>query len=448
MDCVLVVEDDRIGLKSLCAILRKEPYKVETATSGEEALRLLNTRPFDLVLTDLVMEAIDGLSVLARAKERDPEIQVIVMTGFASVPTAIEAMKKGAFHYLQKPFRPDEVRHLIELALEKRRLKTRVADLQRQIEGGPPSRILGNSPKIAHIRRLVRQVAENDANVMVTGESGTGKELVASAIHQLSRRSTRKFLPINCASFTEELLANELFGHEKDAFTGATTTRSGLLEVANGGTIFFDEVGDMPLVMQAKLLRVVQERELIRVGGSRPIKIDVRIISATNKDLKLAMRHGNFREDLYYRLNVVPIAMPTLAERKQDIPLLIKHFLDRFNRRSQNRILGFSHKALELLCSYNYPGNVRELENIVERAAALSRSEIIDVETLPDDLKELEVYSMPQGASSLKTLEEVERNHIEAVLARCGHNKSKAAEILGINRVSLYRKLKRTQIRE
>jgi DNA-binding NtrC family response regulator len=447
MNRILVVEDERISLKNLRTILRKEGYEVETASGGEEAFRLLETKPCGLVLTDLVMEPVDGLAVLSRAKEQDPETQVIVMTGHASVSTAIEAMKRGAFHYLQKPFQPEEVRHLVALALEKRRLRTEVADLKQQVETGS-QRILGHSPQIIAIRRLIRQVAETDSNVMITGGSGTGKELVASAIHRLSKRSAKKFLPINCASFTEELLANELFGHEKDAFTGATTTRTGLLEAADGGTIFFDEVGDMPPVMQAKLLRVVQERELIRVGGSRPIKIDVRIISATNKDLRLALQHGNFREDLYYRLNVVPIDMPTLAERKEDIPLLVKHFLNRFNRRAQARILGFSSEALQLLCSYDYPGNVRELENIVERAASLTRSEVIGVEALPEDLKELKVYALRRGLSRIRTLEEMEQEYIRDVLSRCNQNKSRAAEALGINRVSLYRKLKKTQITE
>jgi DNA-binding NtrC family response regulator len=308
--------------------------------------------------------------------------------------------------------------------------------------------IIGSSPAILEIQRLIRQIAATESNVMIFGPSGTGKELAASAIHRLSRRAQKQFLPINCASFAEDLLANELFGHEKDAFTGATTMRPGLLETTDGGTIFFDEVGDMPLSMQAKLLRVVQERELIRVGGSKPIKIDVRIISATNKDLKLAMKHGTFREDLYYRLNVVPIEMPPLAERKEDIPLLAKHFLTRFNRRCDTKIIGFSKEAIDLLCTYEYPGNVRELENLVERSASLCRTEIIDVDSLPADLKELQVVSMKKSLQEVKTLQEVERDHIEETLSRFDQNKSKAAKALGIDRVSLYRKLKKSQIKE
>jgi len=447
MERVLIVEDDPVALKNLSRILGKQGYEVEVAPDGERACRLLETKPFDLVLTDLVMEPVDGLMVLSRAREQDPETQVIVVTGHASVSSAIAAMQQGAFHYLQKPFHPDEVRHLAGLALEKRRLRTRIDDLERRATDAT-SRILGHSAGIRAVRRAIRQVAETDSNVVITGESGTGKELVARAIHGLSRRRSRRFLPINCGSFTEELLANELFGHEKDAFTGATTSRSGLLEAADGGTIFFDEVGDMPLTMQAKLLRVIQERELIRVGGSRPIAIDVRILSATNKDLKLAMNHGSFRQDLYYRLNVVPVHVPPLSERAEDIPILVKHFLNRFNQRTGSAFVGFSSGAMKLLCSYRYPGNVRELENIVEHSASLSRSEVIGVTALPDDLKELEVYAAPARRSRPQTLKEMERKHIEDVLTQCGHNKSKAAELLGINRVSLYRKLKNAQVKD
>lgn len=447
VDRILIVEDDPIALRHLGHILQKEKrYKVKTASKGQEALLLLEKQPFDLVLTDLVMDPVDGLQVLAHAKEIDPEMQVIIMTGYASVSTAIKAMKNEAFHYLQKPFNPDEVRHVVALALEKKRLRSKVQHLQHCVNDSDMPRIIGVSREIMAVKRLIRQVAVSDSNVLVSGGSGTGKELVASAIHKLSHRAQQRFLPINCASFAEELLANELFGHEKDAFTGASCKRSGLLEAANNGTIFFDEVGDMPLSMQAKLLRVVQERELIRVGGSKAIKIDVRIISATNKDLKMAVSHGTFRQDLYYRLNVVPINMPSLAQRKEDIPLLIKHFLDQFNQRSRNQILGFSKEAMDLLCSYEYPGNVRELENIIERAATLSKSEIIEVDVLPNDLKEFKLYSMHNEMLAVKTLEEMEREYITKVLTKFGQNKSKAAEALGINRVSLYRKLKKNQI--
>ena len=253
-------------------------------------------------------------------------------------------------------------------------------------------------------------------------------------------------MAVNCASFTDELLANELFGHEKGAFTGATSAKAGLLEAADGGTVFFDEVGDMPAPMQAKLLRAVQERELIRVGGSDPIRVDLRIVAATNLDLKKAMQRGSFRQDLYFRLNVVPIHLPTLAERRADILLLARHFLNRFNASSGRPIAGFSDAALDVLRSYDYPGNVRELENIVERSASLSRSEVIDVDDLPEDLLEIETFTFNEHASSFKSLGEVEQDYIEWVLAHCDNNKSRAAEVLGINRVSLYRKLKKTQI--
>ena len=449
MERVLIVDDDRINLKNLRSIVRKQGYLVDTAAGGEEAFRKMEGRAYDLVLTDLVMKPVDGLAVLARAKRKDPRVQVIVMTGYASVTTAVEAMKRGAFHYVQKPFHPDEVRRVVSLAMEKRRLEgsERQASRRSGSEDGV-ARILGRSPKMVAVRELIRQIAGTEANVLITGASGTGKELVAKAIHQESRRAGKMFLPINCASLAEDLVANELFGHEKEAYTGAVSTRRGLLEAADGGTVFFDEVGDMSPIMQAKLLRVVQERELIRVGGVKPIRIDVRIISATNKDLKRAMRHGAFREDLYYRLNVVPIELPSLHERKEDIPLLAKHFLERFNARSGTRFLGFTTDALQLLTQYDYPGNVRELENIIERAAALSQTEVIGADVLPDDLKELNILSVDADTSHIKTLAEVEAEYIREVLARCGHNKTRAAEVLGINRVSVYRKLKKTQLRE
>jgi len=280
------------------------------------------------------------------------------------------------------------------------------------------------------------------------GESGTGKELVARAIHQASQRSDKGFFPVNCAAFTDELLANELFGHEKDAYTGATTAKPGILEHANGGTLFLDEVGDMPLTMQSKLLRVIQERELVRVGGVKPIPIDIRLVAATNRDLKKAMRMGTFREDLYYRLNVVPMHLPSLKERKEDIPLLANFFLKRFNQRAHREIIGFSREAMALLTHYSYPGNIRELENIVERAVALVVGEMIEVDDIPEDLREIEVFTIQKNQSQIQSLAELERDYIQWVLDQCHHNKSQAAKLLGINRVSLYRKLKKSQLRE
>ena len=444
---ILVVDDDPIARKALRRILKNKDYEVKTAASGEAALNILDKEEFDLVLTDLIMESVDGLEVLSRVKKANPDTEVIIMTGYGSVNSAIEAVKKQAFHYIEKPLRPDEVRHLAARALEKKRLNIEVSELRKKVDSGFKN-IIGKSPTMIKIKRIIRQIAASDSNVLITGESGTGKELIAHAIHQVSRRSNAKFLPINCASFNEELLANELFGHEKDAFTGATSSRPGLLEHADGGTIFFDEVGDMSQAMQSKLLRVIQERELIRVGGTKPINIDIRIIAATNKDLKKAMGLGSFREDLFYRLNVIPIRMPSLSERKKDIPVLTQYFLTRFNLKNQRKVMSFSKDAMELLKSYHYPGNVRELENIVERAVSLAGTEIIEVEDLPEDLREIELFTVRRDKLHLKSIHEIEMEYIEWVLEQCKHNKSRAAKILGIDRVSLYRKLKKTQIRE
>lgn len=444
---ILVVDDDSGTRKALRRILVKNGFEVKTAESGKAALDILGKNQFSLVLTDLLMEPVDGFEVLSKTKKLDPDTEVIIMTGYGSISSAVEAIKKQAFHYIEKPLRSEEVRHLISQALEKRCLRLEVQNLKKQIQSGF-EKIIGKSPKLLEIKRLIRQIATSDSNVLITGESGTGKELVAHAIHNLSRRSAKKFLPINCASFTDELLANELFGHEKDAYTGATSSRAGLLESADGGTIFFDEVGDMSMAMQSKLLRVIQERKLIRVGGFKPIGIDIRIVAATNKDLKKAMKAGSFREDLFYRLNVIPIHIPSLSERKEDILLLAQYFLDRFNTKSKRKISGFSKKAAEILKSYDYPGNVRELENIVERSVSLAKAELIDADDLPDDLREIELFTVKREKPYLKSIQEIENEYIEWVLEQCNHNKSQAAKILKIDRASLYRKLKRTQIKD
>jgi DNA-binding NtrC family response regulator len=444
---VLIVDDEAVSLKTLVRILEKEGYRTEAALNGQQALELLDTRSFDLVLTDLVMDPLDGMAVLTEAKKINPETEVIVITGYASVESAIEATKKGAFHYLQKPIRPDEVRHVVHQAAEKRGLRDRIKELEKRIGVEFPT-IMGNSPKIQAIKKLIKRVEDSDANVVITGESGTGKELVARAIHQSGRRKNKYFLALNCASLTEELLANELFGHEKDAFTGATSTRAGLLESANGGTVFFDEVGDMPPAMQAKLLRVIQERELIRVGGNTPIPVDIRIIAATNKDLKKLSDAGIVRQDLFFRLNVISFQMPTLAERREDIPLLATHFLNKFTQRTGKRIAGFSKEVIGRLTSYGYPGNVRELENVVERAASFACGGHIETEDLPPDLKDFDSFTFHHSKGKMKTLEELEWEYIHWVLERVGNNKSEAARILGIDRVSLYRKLKQFEFRD
>jgi DNA-binding NtrC family response regulator len=444
---LLIVDDEEIALKNLERIMRKEGYHVVTQSSGEKAGELLRRQRFDVVLTDLLLDSIDGLELMAEAKKKDAETEVIIITGHGSVDGAIEATKKGAFHYLQKPIRPDEVRSIVRQAVEKRKLARRVRDLEQKIESDFPD-IIGNCPKILSIKKLIRQIRDSDANVLITGESGTGKELAARAIHQISRRSEKRFLAVNCASLTEELLANELFGHEKDAYTGATQARAGLLESANEGIVFLDEVGDMSSAMQAKLLRVVQEKELMRVGATTPIPVDIRIISATNKDLKTLCAAGIFRQDLYFRLNVISIHLPNLSERLEDIPLLAAFFLKQSAKRAEKDIAGFSDHALGLLSNYAYPGNIRELENIIERAVALAKADQIQAEDLPPDLNDFHAFTFHRRTGNMKTLEEIEREYIQWVLGQVGHNKTEASKVLGIDRVSLYRKLKRTVFEE
>jgi len=444
---ILIVDDDEVAGKNLSRLLSKEGYHVALAKDGNSALARLSKSAFDLIITDLVMEEMNGLDLLSKAKLHDPEIEVIVVTGYASIPTAIEAIKKGAYHYLEKPFRSDEVRHLVSQALEKSRLRKQVKNLETQVKVHSREPILiGESREISEVVKLIKQVARTDCNVLLTGESGTGKELAASLLHYHSQRSDGKFLAINCGGFTEELLANELFGHEKDAFTGATTAKAGLLQAASGSTLLLDEIGDMPISMQVKLLRAVQEQEVIRVGGNQPIPIDVRIIAATNQDLKKAVSAGLFRNDLFYRLNVISIVIPPLRERKKDIPLLAHFFLHRAAKRSQREIRSFSDQAMNVLIDYNFPGNVRELENIVERAVAMAREDTIQVRDLPPDLSEMDVFSFEQSDPEIKPLREIQRDYIQWVLNRVGRNKTKAAKILGINRASLWRHLKRHEI--
>ena len=446
---VLVVDDDPVSVRNLSRLLEKEGFRVVSAAGGRDALAALARRPFDLMVTDLVMEDMNGLELLAKAREKDPDMEVILVTGFASIPTAIEAVKEGAFHYLEKPFRPDELRLLAGRALEKRRLKREVRELSARLSdrSGEPL-MIGASRAIQDVLEVISQVAGTDVNVLFTGESGTGKELAARILHHRSKRRDGPFVAINCGAFSEGLLANELFGHEKDAFTGATTAREGLLEAAGNGTLFLDEVGDMPPSMQVKLLRVLQEKKVIRVGGTRERDVDVRIVAATNQDLKKAVAAGLFRQDLWFRLNVVAIRVPPLRERREDIPLLTQAFLSRAAKRAGKNLRGMSDAASRVLSAYDFPGNVRELENIVERAVALCQEEEIGVGNLPPGLAGMEIYSFEGTDQEIKPLREMERDYIRWVLERSGRNKSKAAQLLGIDRASLWRHLKKEQIEE
>jgi DNA-binding NtrC family response regulator len=441
----LVVDDETIARENLAHVLSRQGLEVVTAPDGRAALVELDKREFDLVLTDLVMEGVDGFTVLRRTKELYPDTEVLVITGHPTVDTAVEAMRMGAYHYLAKPIELAETRVLVEKALEKRRLSLEVRDLRQQVaaQSGPVP-LLGSSPAMEELKRTIGRVAAADSTVLILGETGTGKELVARTLHALGRRSSRRFLAINCGAFNEELLENELFGHEPGAFSGATKQKKGLFEAADTGTLFLDEVGEMSLPMQVKLLRAIQERTIRRVGGTADIPVDVRIMAATNKDLKDEVATGSFRQDLYYRLNVITILVPPLVERRGDIPLLARHFLDKAARSLDRPRLTLSPETLAILEGYAYPGNVRELENILERAAVMADGPTVTPEHLPPDLTCLQVVQRvaPQNDEPV-TLEENERRHIAWVLDHCAGNKTQTAKTLGIDRASLWRKLKR-----
>jgi DNA-binding NtrC family response regulator len=440
---ILIADDERIARENLEHVLRAEGYETVSVHNGLAAIRELEKEEFDLVLTDIRMQPVDGIQVLDRARELYPNIEVIVITGYASVSSAVDAMRKGAYYYIAKPYQIDDVRALVRRAIEKRGLCREVIELRRQVQDGSrTSLLIGKSPQMEALRNIVAQIAASEASVLILGETGTGKELVARTIHNLSPRADKRFLAINCGAFSEELLANELFGHEREAFTGAKGIKRGLLEAARGGTIFLDEIGDMPLSMQVKLLRVLQERVMMRVGGIEEIPVDIRVIAATNKNLKQEVECGAFRQDFYYRLNVITLQAPRLADRKDDILLLALHFLHRISKSQGKQVGGISEEAIKILYAYEYPGNVRELENIIERAITLASGRSIEPRHLPLDLQQLAVR-VRRSQEKFLSLDENEREYILWVLKQVNDNKTRAAEILGIDRVSLWRKMKR-----
>lgn len=443
-ETILIVEDEDMARENLEHVLTKEGYRVIAVNSGIKALELLDTRNFDLVITDLKMEKVDGMKILEKSKDLQPYTEVIMITGYATVDSAVKAMKKGAYHYIAKPYKIDEVRKVTKEALLKRKLRLENLELKDSLKKSRQIYpIVGKSEAMMAVQKTINQIGPSDINVLILGESGTGKELAARAIHNLSPRSEKKFIAFNCGSFTEELMANELFGHEKEAFTGAIKEKAGLIEVAHGGTIFLDEIGDMPATMQVKLLRVIQEKEFLRVGGVEPISIDVRFIAATHHDLMEDVEKGYYRQDLYYRLKVITIRLPPLTEREGDIPLLAHHFLALKSQAAKKDILDIDQEAMTLLCQYSWPGNVRELENIIERAVALENGSSIRVKDLPEYIQNLSIETFRQSSSSISTLEEQEKHYIKWVLGKHHGNKTKAAKIMGIDRVSLWRKMKR-----
>ncbi len=441
MDKILVVDDERSMRDFLSIMLKKAGYDVTTAADGDEAVKILHKDIFDLVITDLKMPKVDGLQVLKTVKELSPDTVVIVITAFASTETTVEAMKEGAYDYITKPFQNDEMKIRIKKALEKRRLSAENILLKKQLKDRAVfDNIVGKSEKMEKVFELVRKVSDSMSNILIYGDSGTGKELIARAIHFNSRKKDKPFVTINCGALPEGLLESELFGHMKGSFTGAVFNKEGLFEVANGGTIFLDEVGETSPAIQVKLLRVLQDKEFKRVGGTKEIKVDVRIITATNRDLSKAVSEGKFREDLYYRLNVIPITLPPLRERTDDIPLLADHFLNKFNKALNKNVKGFSQTTMELFRNYEWRGNVRELENVIERAVALSNSEIITPEYLPDILRDSSRSSsaipvnIPQEGLDLEGLiGDIEKELLLKALEKTNWIKKDAAKLLHLN---------------
>lgn len=437
-----IVDDEEIVCRRLSQALGKEEdLAIEAFIIGRSFLERMMQEPFDIVLLDMRLPDMDGLEILSRIKALRPETEVVIITGYKSVETAIEAIRKGAFHYIAKPVNLAEIRLLVHKVREKIVLRQENQRLREALKGETGLQaIVGNSPAMQEMFTLIRKVAPVDCNVLIQGGSGTGKALVARAIHQLSAKKEHPFVCFNCGGFTDELINSELFGYERGAFTGATTTKVGLLESAAGGTVFLDEIGEMPLAMQVKLLHVIQEREILRVGGTKPIELDIRIIAATNKDLKHEVEVGNFREDLFFRLNVVTITLPSLAQRREDIPLLIRFFIDKYSLAFHKQVNGIQAQALDILYNYSFPGNVRELENIIERAVALTDENEICSQDLPGDLLDLRFDALE--GNGMPTLEEMERRYIAKILANTDFNKGLTAQILDIPRTTLWRKLK------
>ena len=457
---ILVVDDEMIVCESCQRILEEEGYEVEIALSGKEAFEKMKAHPFDIVITDLKMPGIGGMEILRTFRKEYPDSIIIMITGFSTVETAVEAMKLGAFDYIPKPFTPDEVSIVVKKAIEKKSLMLENIYLRQELqEKYGFHNIVGKSKKMQEIYRIIAKVAMTDSTVLITGQSGTGKELIARAIHFNSPRREKQFVPVDCAVLSENLLESELFGHVRGSFTGAVTTKPGLFEVADGGTVFLDEVGNISLSIQAKLLRVLQEREFTPVGGTKAKKVDIRLIAATNKDLEKMIKEEVFREDLYYRLNIVPLYLPALKERQEDIPLLAVHFLKKYAEEMGKAIKGFTPEAMERLMRYPWPGNVRELENVIERTVVMIDDEMIRVEHLilpGQQEKEISENQIPMTSGELKEIkkqvrekavEEIERAFILSALERHQWNVTRAAEEVGMLRPNFQALMRKYNLR-
>jgi len=434
---VLVVDDEKSMRELLAITLERQGYEVSVAEDGEVAIQAVRRDGFDVIITDLRMPNADGLQVLRAAKEHTPETVVIVITAVGSTETAVEAMKLGAYDYITKPFKLDEIHVIIRRALERKRLRDENLYLRKQLETQHRfDNIVGKSARMAEIFDTIRKIADSPSTVMVSGESGTGKELVARAIHFNSQRRTKPFVSVNCGAIPEALMESELFGHVKGAFTGAVANKVGLFSAAEAGTLFLDEITEIPTLLQVKLLRAIQEREVRRVGDTRDLKVDVRLIAASNRELEQAVSEGVLREDLFYRLNVIPIHLPPLRERREDIALLVAHFLQKFGRQLNKDVRGVTPEALAILERYHWPGNIRELENVLERAIVLGGGEVLGADALPESvrrerpMKALEVDLPEDGMDLEATLDALERRYLQRALDRSGGVQTKAAELL------------------
>jgi len=451
---ILVIDDEEIMREILEALLTREGYEVHLASGGAEGLDLVRTVPVDAAIVDVMMPGMDGLQVLDEIKKIDDEIAVLMITAFASVDTAVAAMKRGAFDYVTKPFKNDEVLAVLENVIERRRLVTENRVLRQNLQERYHKfdNIIGRSARMRQVFDLIIQAAPSRSTILISGESGTGKELVARAIHTHSARADRTFVTVNSGNLPPDLLESNLFGHVKGAFTGAVYPKKGLFEIADRGSIFFDEIGNVPLETQPKLLRVIQEREFMRLGGVDTIKVDVRIIAATNVDLKQMMEEGRFREDLYYRLHVITIPLPALRERKDDIPLLVQHFLRKYSDENGKDGLEIAADALDILVDYDWPGNVRELENVIERAVVLSPSSRIDASLIPEHVKQRPTFQIPrvvvppEGLSLKDVVADFEKRLIETSLETAGGIQKRAAELLRIKPTTLNEMIKRYDI--
>jgi len=447
---ILIVDDEKSIRDFLEIMLKKEGYRVSSASGGEDAMRLFNNSSYDLVISDVRMKGMGGVELLKNIKETSPETIVLIVTAYASVDTAIDAMKAGAYDYLTKPFKIDEIRLVVKKALEKRRLREEVSILREKIKTTYEfGNIFWKNPKMQELLGIIPRIAQSNSNVIITGESGTGKELVATAVHNLSPRKEKKFIDINCAAFPEGLLESELFGHMKGAFTGAAYNKQGLFEIADSGSVFLDEICEMSINLQAKLLRVLENSTFRRVGGTADIKVDVRIISATNKDIKEEISTGRFREDLYYRLNVVPLHIPPLRERKEDIPMLVEHFLKKFSFAERK----VSPQVMKLFMEYPWKGNVRELENVIERIALLTDKDEIAVEDVPHEIlafsegAEYKLDITKDGVDLDGIIEGLEKKYLLSALKITNGNKTEAAMLLNLSFRSLRHRLSKYGIK-